>query len=599
MRCVTCGLVFGAGELRGHQLREHRDEVYRCSCRRPFRTSQDLRRHSRDSGHAISTVYRLPGEEPFEIVPYPDAGAEARAQSRADRGRSQAEDEDVGIVEIVEIHPWELQPPCTCECVDLDLILLIPDEEYPRCFVCAKPLRGRGYKGAEIRWMRVVSKLNWREDPGMRQLPAPFRAGNYTARARSRARRGRSATEGEAAASGLTPEGTAYPSPFAHAAPARPLPVGPPQRGRPVCGRCRRQRPGERIRCLRCQRKVGPGCTPGCLLVELRRVSRERVGLCIDWPHCRSSGDEIAWDQAVSDALFSAESESTSALDDGRATGPARSAFASSRSIIIAIIAFLAWISGLGSRWQGEPVLGASAPSEPLSSHALGLDREVGGSEEKRCCERMRELIDSRECWSFGLLGSALQSSCVDRSQLGSNSFSPAFGFPPQRDWSRFPLYADSLGPVLEIGPDDMSRLAEHGQRDDSVGLNAPLEYTRGGFLLIEPEICHEAPGDAPARFPRQISATGGEPNFSFVLHGDPANCYNANLEGDLHGEVPPPPTCPCVTPFRPEHQRSKARPRVADKHAMYTVRECQRRYHSDDGKGDLTTAFHCWWYRR
>ena len=62
-RCVTCGLVFGAGELRGHQVREHRDHVYRCSCRKPFRSSQDLRRHSRDAGHAISTVYRLPGEE--------------------------------------------------------------------------------------------------------------------------------------------------------------------------------------------------------------------------------------------------------------------------------------------------------------------------------------------------------------------------------------------------------------------------------------------------------------------------------------------------------------------------------------------------------
>ena len=215
-------------------------------------------------------------------------------------------------VRIVQVHPCELQPPCKCQYVDLDLIMVLPEERYPRCFECVKPLRGRGYTRAEILWLKVVSKLNWREDPGMRQLPAPFQIGIYTARARSRARRGRSSTEGEAAASGLTPEGTACPSPFAHAAAAQPLQVRPPRRGRPLCERCVRQRPGERIRCLRCQRKVGPGCVPGCLLVELRRVSRERVGLCVDWPHCRSFGDEIAWDQAVSDVLLPAESESTS-----------------------------------------------------------------------------------------------------------------------------------------------------------------------------------------------------------------------------------------------------------------------------------------------
>ena len=28
----------------------------------------------------------------------------------------------------------------------------------------------------------------------------------------------------------------------------------------------------------------------------------------------------------------------------------------------------------------------------------------------------------------------------------------------------------------------------------------------------------------------------------------------------------------------------------------MYAVRECSRRYHSEDGTGALTTAFHCWW---
>ena len=193
----------------------------------------------------------------------------------------------------------------------------------------------------------------------------------------------------------MTPEGAACPSPFAHAASARPQQVRPPRRGRPWCERCVRQRPGERIRCLRCQRKVGPGCVPGCLLVELRRVSRERVGLCVDWPHCRSSGDEIAWDQAVTDVLFPAELESTSVQDDGRAAGPARSAFAYHWPSIIAITMFLFWAFGLWSRWHGEPFLGAPEPSESLSLHALGLDQEVGRSGEKDHREKMRELVDS------------------------------------------------------------------------------------------------------------------------------------------------------------------------------------------------------------
>ena len=208
MRCVTCGLMFGARELKGHQLLEHRDHVYRCSCRMQFRSSQDLRRHSRDAGHLISTVYRLPGEEePFEIVPYADTDVGARARSRAEAEGDSREDEnvedqapDVPYTTVVQIHPCELQPPCRCERVDLDLIVKVPDEQYPRCFECLKPLRGLGYTQTEILWMKVVSKLNWKEDPGMRLLPAPFEIGRYPARARCRARRGRSSTEGEAAA---------------------------------------------------------------------------------------------------------------------------------------------------------------------------------------------------------------------------------------------------------------------------------------------------------------------------------------------------------------------------------------------------------------
>ena len=297
----------------------------------------------------------------------------------------------------------------------------------------------------------------------------------------------------------------------------------------------------------------------------------------------------------MSDVLLPAESELSSVQEDGRAVGPARSAFASYWSLIIAITASLFWTVGLWSRCLGGPFLGALEPSEPLSPYASGLDREVGRLEEKCRCEGMRQLIDSHECCFFGSFDSLPQSSCADCSQLGSNSFSPAFGSPPQRDRSYFPLYADTPGAVFETEPSDMSRLGEHERRDGSVGLNAPLEYSRGGFLLAEPGLYYEALADAPARFPRQISAAGNVPNLSFVIEGDPANCYNGNMEGNLHGKVLPP-TCPCVSPFRPENQRSRVRPREADKHAMYAVRECSRRYHSDDGTGPLTIAFHCWW---
>ena len=71
---------------------------------------------------------------------------------------------------------------------------------------------------------------------------------------------------------------------------------------RALCERCLRQRPGERIRCLSCNRRVGPGCTPGCLLVETVRAGRQRTGLCVDWPHCGSSSPG-AWTSVVRDIL--------------------------------------------------------------------------------------------------------------------------------------------------------------------------------------------------------------------------------------------------------------------------------------------------------
>ena len=103
-------------------------------------------------------------------------------------------------------------------------------------------------------------------------------------------RRLRASSSGELGASGRSRSGTGLSSPYAHA--ARPPPVRPPRWGRPLCDRCLRQRPGDRIKCVLCQRRVGPGCTPGCLLVEWRGAARERVGLCADWPHCRAPGAE-------------------------------------------------------------------------------------------------------------------------------------------------------------------------------------------------------------------------------------------------------------------------------------------------------------------
>ena len=68
VNCTVCGQALGAAELRGHEVRHHGDHAFRCTCTKRFASSQDLRRHSRARGHAIPAAYRLPGEEPFEIV---------------------------------------------------------------------------------------------------------------------------------------------------------------------------------------------------------------------------------------------------------------------------------------------------------------------------------------------------------------------------------------------------------------------------------------------------------------------------------------------------------------------------------------------------
>ena len=147
-----------------------------------------------------------------------------------------------------------------------------------------------GMSPGRLQYLRSTAWSSWKRYPLSVAGAAAFQ-------------RRRASSSDELGAIGRSRSGTAFPSPYAHA--ARPPPVRPPRRGgRQFCDRCLRQRPGDRIRRVRCQRRVGPGCTPGCLLVELRGTARQRVGLCADWPHCRSPGVEVSRVQAVTEALF-------------------------------------------------------------------------------------------------------------------------------------------------------------------------------------------------------------------------------------------------------------------------------------------------------
>ena len=92
---------------------------------------------------------------------------------------------------------------------------------------------------------------------------------------------------------GLQPASFKEPPPIKAGSKAPPPPP-PPRRerrrggggGRPFCGGCKKQRPGERVFCLalNCHRRVGPGCTPGCLRTEFPRVARRRFGWCMYCP---------------------------------------------------------------------------------------------------------------------------------------------------------------------------------------------------------------------------------------------------------------------------------------------------------------------------
>ena len=69
VECALCGREVDAGDMRGHENRYHWDHVFRCSaCAKHFDCSQDLRRHSRSTGHAIPVAFRLPAEEFLDDV---------------------------------------------------------------------------------------------------------------------------------------------------------------------------------------------------------------------------------------------------------------------------------------------------------------------------------------------------------------------------------------------------------------------------------------------------------------------------------------------------------------------------------------------------
>ena len=78
MDCALCGGEVDAGDMRGHEIRHHSDHTFRCIvCAKRFDRTQDLRRHSRSTGHAIPVTFRLPAEEFLE-----DAARELVAQER-------------------------------------------------------------------------------------------------------------------------------------------------------------------------------------------------------------------------------------------------------------------------------------------------------------------------------------------------------------------------------------------------------------------------------------------------------------------------------------------------------------------------------------
>ena len=54
------------------------------------------------------------------------------------------------------VSPGELE---TCHCVAVELLVYIPDEDYPRCFECLRPVRAYGQLDNRRRWVYLVWRL--------------------------------------------------------------------------------------------------------------------------------------------------------------------------------------------------------------------------------------------------------------------------------------------------------------------------------------------------------------------------------------------------------------------------------------------------------
>ena len=81
MDCALCGQEVEAGGMRTHEIQFHWGYSFGCiACGNRFRCSQDLRRHSRSTRHAIPVAFRLPAEEFLD-----DALRELVAQERLEQ----------------------------------------------------------------------------------------------------------------------------------------------------------------------------------------------------------------------------------------------------------------------------------------------------------------------------------------------------------------------------------------------------------------------------------------------------------------------------------------------------------------------------------
>ena len=210
-----------------------------------------------------------------------------------------------------------------------------------------------------------------RPDRG-RRTPVGTTPVHMDRRQRQQRSRSRPPTGGERGATGRSRTGAAFASPFAHAlrthrADRTPAGGGARRRSgsRPLCGRCGKQRPGERIRCLSCDRRVGPGCKPGCLLMETDRASRERLGLCADWPQCGASTPG-AWTEVVRGFL----ARRTTGTGD-----PVETSVRSTDSRVFPCSGSSSFSSSLSGRWSARTSSQKSSPTPsptPGSSSLLG-----------------------------------------------------------------------------------------------------------------------------------------------------------------------------------------------------------------------------------